>query len=211
MDRERNPKIPLRHFLSFGASSNHHAVTTPNPSQWLQTRRVGPASGHSRSNRALLHGYDNIPAQCNLPEPPANYDQAGRFYASPTSIRHLSISSTRLAKPEPTSSSPVSFASPDTPLDTTPAQSGALTPEDQAYKPQRIPPSVTQRLAKEVRRRGPINTETYIAYGATAELFKECARQADYTIPQVLEGGEAPKTAKGEDLGVGEGWWYNGM
>lgn len=55
-------------------------------------------------------------------------------------------------------------------------------------------------------------TETYVAYGVTEKLFKECARQADYSVPQALEkGAVVPKSEAGEDLGVGEGWWYRGM
>ncbi len=39
--------------------------------------------------------------------------------------------------------------------------------------------------------------------------MKECARQADYTIPQAHEKDvEIPKTKDGEDLGVGTGWWF---
>jgi cytochrome b pre-mRNA-processing protein 3 len=54
-------------------------------------------------------------------------------------------------------------------------------------------------------------TETYVAYGACDALVKECARQADYTIPQALEKrGVIPKTKDGEDLGVGSGPWYEG-
>ncbi|TVY23413.1 Protein CBP3, mitochondrial [Lachnellula hyalina] len=50
---------------------------------------------------------------------------------------------------------------------------------------------------------------TYTAYGATEELYKECARHADYTIPQAQDSdSEMPKTEDGEDLGVGEGWWH---
>ena len=42
--------------------------------------------------------------------------------------------------------------------------------------------------------------------------MKECARQADYTIPQIKENGlETPKSKDGEDIGVGKGWWYEGM
>jgi len=38
-----------------------------------------------------------------------------------------------------------------------------------------------------------------------------CSAQADYKIPQASQKGvEVPKTANGEDLGVGKGWWYEG-
>jgi cytochrome b pre-mRNA-processing protein 3 len=55
------------------------------------------------------------------------------------------------------------------------------------------------------------STETYTAYGATEIMYGECAIQADYSIPQAKNlDEEMPKTEDGEDLGVGEGWWYSG-
>ena len=43
-------------------------------------------------------------------------------------------------------------------------------------------------------------------------MYKECARHADYSIPQAKEkDAETPKTKDGEDLGVGDGWWHTGM
>lgn len=51
-----------------------------------------------------------------------------------------------------------------------------------------------------------------MAYGATKKLFEGCAAQADYTVPQAFKSEEeVPKTAAGEELGVGEGWWYKGV
>lgn len=60
--------------------------------------------------------------------------------------------------------------------------------------------------------RSPGNAaETYVAYGMTQKLFEACSSQADYKIPQASQKGvEVPKTEAGEDLGVGEGWWYTG-
>lgn len=64
-------------------------------------------------------------------------------------------------------------------------------------------------IAKELHKRVPSVTETYVAYGVCEKLVKECARQADYTIPQAHEKNvEIPKTKDGEDLGVGTGWWF---
>jgi cytochrome b pre-mRNA-processing protein 3 len=53
-------------------------------------------------------------------------------------------------------------------------------------------------------------TEPYIAYGGTEDLFLECNRQCNYTIPAILQKppGEPPVTAEGEELGVGSGWWF---
>ncbi|KAL4947677.1 ubiquinol-cytochrome C chaperone-domain-containing protein [Aspergillus filifer] len=72
--------------------------------------------------------------------------------------------------------------------------------------------NLSHRLAKAMLPRRDGQAETYIAYGMTRELFLACTRSADYTIPQLKEkGGKAPKTVAGEDLGVGEGWWYQGL
>ena len=66
------------------------------------------------------------------------------------------------------------------------------------------------KLAQELRQRAPALTETYVAYGVCEALVKECARVADYTIPQANEKGlgQIPRNDKGEDVGVGKGWWY---
>ena len=77
--------------------------------------------------------------------------------------------------------------------------------------PPRVESSPTYNLAKAVRQRASAVTETYVAYGACESLVKECAAQADYSIPQSHEKGvDIPKTKDGEDLGVGKGWWYEG-
>ncbi|KAL4937461.1 hypothetical protein BDV06DRAFT_215886 [Aspergillus oleicola] len=71
---------------------------------------------------------------------------------------------------------------------------------------------LSSRLAKAMLPRRDGAAETYVAYGMTRALFEACARSADYTIPQLKEkDGKAPKTEAGEDLGVGEGWWYQGL
>jgi cytochrome b pre-mRNA-processing protein 3 len=42
-------------------------------------------------------------------------------------------------------------------------------------------------------------------------LYEACASQADYRIPQLAQkDAEIPKTATGEELGVGEGPWFKG-
>lgn len=53
-------------------------------------------------------------------------------------------------------------------------------------------------------------TEPYAAYAGTEALFAECARQAHYTVPNVLEkpARPAPRNEAGEELGVGEGLWF---
>ena len=74
---------------------------------------------------------------------------------------------------------------------------------------QEVPDSATRSIAKELRKRASSVTETYVAYGVCENLVKECACQADYTIPQAHEKDvPVPKTVDGEDLGVGTGWWF---
>jgi cytochrome b pre-mRNA-processing protein 3 len=53
-------------------------------------------------------------------------------------------------------------------------------------------------------------TEPYVAYGATEDLFRACAATCSYTIPSAEEKppAPAPKNDRGEDVGVGEGWWF---
>ncbi|KAI9815528.1 MAG: Protein cbp3, mitochondrial [Pycnora praestabilis] len=81
------------------------------------------------------------------------------------------------------------------------------------FAPEESPnPSTKQTIAKELRKRATNATETYVAYGVAEKLMKECAKQANYSIPQAAEKGvEIPKTKEGEDLGVGEGWWYTDL
>ena len=65
-------------------------------------------------------------------------------------------------------------------------------------------------IAKEIHKRFSSVTETYVAYGVCEKLVIECARQADYTIPQAREKNvEIPKTKDKEDLGIGTGWWFD--
>lgn len=68
------------------------------------------------------------------------------------------------------------------------------------------------RLTNTVLPRPGSTAETYVAYGMTQKLFEACSSQADYRIPQVSQkGAQVPKTEGGEDLGVGEGWWHEGL
>ncbi|GFN12080.1 uncharacterized protein AtWU_01877 [Aspergillus tubingensis] len=67
----------------------------------------------------------------------------------------------------------------------------------------------SSQLARAIGPRPGTSAETYVAYGMTQKLFEACSRQADYKIPQLSQkGAQVPKTSAGEDLGVGEGWWY---
>ena len=72
------------------------------------------------------------------------------------------------------------------------------------------PVTATQSIASGIRKAAPKFTETYVAYGVCEELVKECARVADYTIPQAKDPkAEIPRNDKGEDIGIATGWWYN--
>ena len=87
------------------------------------------------------------------------------------------------------------------------------TPEtrqaQQALRGQRTKSSPTDAIAKRLRRTDRDTTETYVAYSVTSTQVAECAAQADYKVPQAgSKTEEVPKTAAGEDLGVGTGWWY---
>jgi|TARA_R110002003_G_scaffold40_6_gene2657 cytochrome b pre-mRNA-processing protein 3 len=67
-------------------------------------------------------------------------------------------------------------------------------------------------LAQKLREKAPLMTETYVAYGATRDLIKECTRPGEYTIPQALDRkAEIPTDANGVHIGEGEGWWYDSM
>ncbi|KAL4781924.1 ubiquinol-cytochrome C chaperone-domain-containing protein [Aspergillus varians] len=67
----------------------------------------------------------------------------------------------------------------------------------------------SSRLTRAISPRPGGAAETYVAYGMTQKLFEACSSQADYRIPQLQEkGAQVPKTEAGEDLGVGESWWY---
>lgn len=93
-----------------------------------------------------------------------------------------------------------------------PAKSDASRLSADVDQAARLPTSTSGLLAAELRRRTSATTETYVAYGSTEMLYAECARQADYDVPQALEkDGEIPKTGTGEDLGVSERSWYTGV
>lgn len=94
-------------------------------------------------------------------------------------------------------------ASPETTKDL-----NSVPPEERQFgAPSTAPPGGS--VAKELRKRVSSVTETYVAYGVCENLVKECARQAEYTIPQAhTTNAGIPKTKDGEDLGVGTGWWF---
>ncbi|PGH17981.1 hypothetical protein AJ80_04602 [Polytolypa hystricis UAMH7299] len=95
---------------------------------------------------------------------------------------------------------PLRYASTSSPKEKSP-----LPPPKQQAQPTSTASSIAQTLRSTASRA----TATYVAYGATQRLFEVCSAQADYKIPQLQEkGAEVLKTPAGEDIGVGEGWWY---
>ncbi|KAI0851756.1 ubiquinol-cytochrome C chaperone-domain-containing protein [Daldinia vernicosa] len=51
--------------------------------------------------------------------------------------------------------------------------------------------------------------EPYRIIHATENIYKACAREADYTIPDKdRKAGTIPKTAEGEDIGEGKTMWH---
>lgn len=64
-------------------------------------------------------------------------------------------------------------------------------------------------LTQKLHEKAPGVVETYMAYGATGDLIKECARPGDYQIPQALvKGAEIPVDENGTHIGEAEGWWF---
>ena len=124
--------------------------------------------------------------------PPVS-SRTSSIYRPSVSVRNFSISSRFFASPQ---------------LKSTDGQA-PVDPSAQGDLLKSAPTAIS--LAKQLRKRATGTTETYVAYGSTESLFKTCAEQADYDIPQVRERrGLAEKSAEGEDLGIGQGWWYSG-
>ncbi|OJJ50451.1 hypothetical protein ASPZODRAFT_11322 [Penicilliopsis zonata CBS 506.65] len=68
------------------------------------------------------------------------------------------------------------------------------------------------QLAKSILPRPGTAAETYVAYGFTQKLFEACSSQADYSIPDASGNRDKiPKNEAGEDIGVGDGWWYKDL
>lgn len=89
--------------------------------------------------------------------------------------------------------------------------SHTLAKEGQTTGGKQGPPQPSQsNFISSLRTNLPAATEPYVAYGATEELFKSCAATCSYTIPAANEKPPqpAPKNERGEDVGVGEGWWF---
>ncbi|KAL8674802.1 MAG: hypothetical protein Q9168_000783 [Polycauliona sp. 1 TL-2023] len=135
------------------------------------------------------------------------------FSISPSVSAELATSkhAPSAAAPSPATKNPTPHPhSPKTPAPAAAASSSESSAKAESKPERPVPPSI--KLAAEVRKRATSVTETYIAYSVCEKLIKECANQADYTIPQRQEkNGVVPKGVDGEDLGVGKGWWYEDL
>ncbi|KAL8783943.1 MAG: hypothetical protein Q9213_004273 [Squamulea squamosa] len=178
--------------------------------------------------KLAMHGRD-APAQLRDPNNiiyrQSKHNSYTRTPPSITACRPFSVSPSSSAAPAtskylPSAAAPPSSTKPPSPRPHIPKTKAATAiataspPVDETgsksspSKP--VPASL--KLAAEVRKRATSVTETYIAYSVCEKLIKECASQADYTIPQRHEkDGVVPKGADGEDLGVGKGWWYEDL
>ncbi len=83
------------------------------------------------------------------------------------------------------------------------------SPTNKAQSAGRVPRA--SQFASAIRRHAAGTTETYVAFGSTERLLKECATQASYTLPNATDKSAAiTKTQDGQELGIGKGWWYEG-
>ncbi|KAL8927509.1 MAG: hypothetical protein Q9208_002314 [Pyrenodesmia sp. 3 TL-2023] len=181
------------------------------PSQWLRTLSVLPAFEDCDIKHCILEpsrygqpsASASVPLLNKTPKPRAAVTRPLIHY------RAFSISSSSSAAQAVPQASSTYMPSAAAEPPAKPPQS-SQPPKSNAPEPKTLPASA--KLAAEVHKRAPFITETYIAYGVCEKLVKECASQADYTIPQRYEkDGVIPKTADGQDLGVGKGWWYESL
>ncbi|KAK5058956.1 hypothetical protein LTR84_011220 [Exophiala bonariae] len=123
-------------------------------------------------------------------------------------------------KPEPSATEPITQSS--SPYASSQNNVGDMPSAEEVSQMQKQiqrgmqPDSIVTRLAKGLRKTAKSTTDTYVIYGETERIFKVCAKQADYTIPEdqrtsILTGKGPPKAADGADLGqpVGPSWWYD--
>jgi hypothetical protein len=176
--------------------------------QWLRNP-VSRVYGCSSVSRDLLLGFvpslpeNNSISNCLIKtKPPAT-----RFIASSRAFTTSRRRFAELDHDEATPTTPHTSIPPVTPKliehGTTANDASTVTTTGAAV-------AAAEGLSQSKQTGGVIGT--YTAYGATKELYKECARQADYKVPQAQDSdAEMPKTEDGEDLGVGEGWWHTGI
>jgi hypothetical protein len=185
--------------LFISAKTPSQAIAIP---QWHLDTRVERACDHSTSANRKYYRLECSLLSRKLREKTVNkFPQSTKAsnsriistYRPSTSIRTLSISSRFLATSQPT-------------------VTDAQAPADPVAKGDLLKDAPTAvQLARQLRKRATGTTETYVAYGSTESLYKLCAAQANYDIPQRREkDGIVPTSPTGEELGVGDGWWYTG-
>ena len=160
----------------------------------LQFARLGrsPEINGSRITSSSLHSYPRSFSTSRLlsASPPTAAKQ------SQTTPKKQHNATPREYQPKPPPANPA-------------AKEDPKATASEGKEPATQPPLTKKAIVKEVRKRLPNITETYKAYGACEVLVKECARQADYTIPQARQKNvEIPRNKDDEDLGVGTGWWF---
>lgn len=163
------------------------------------------------STAAIAPQSTGIILQEHPPLPPNIFGNSNTDQGHTTPLPKFYRSSPTFSPPTSLPSSPQTAEKPPPSPPPTPASRSQETTPD-AGRNVSFARSTADKVAQKIRKTAPVTTETYIAYGACETLVKECARQADYTIPQAggKDRGEIPKSKNGEDLGVGRGWWYEG-
>ncbi|KAI9796637.1 MAG: Protein cbp3, mitochondrial [Piccolia ochrophora] len=143
--------------------------------------------------------------KCNQPPSPttlARLPQISRPFSSTaaTHLQGIDTSPPSASNPEPVNTALPVESKPSRP------KTASTTSANPVYTDDR--PSPTAGLAQSLRARATSRTGTYAAYAVTEILYKQCATQAEYTMP---ERGTAEKTASGAEIGIGQGWWYDSL
>ncbi|KAL8775292.1 MAG: hypothetical protein Q9209_000299 [Squamulea sp. 1 TL-2023] len=154
----------------------------------------------------------------HTPQTRTPFGQSSITICRPFSVSPSSSAAPASSKYLPSAAAPPSSTNPSSPHPHIPKNRATTTTaspsvdKSESERPSSKPLPASLKLAAEVRKRATSVTETYIAYSVCEKLIKECASQADYTIPQRHEkDGVVPKGADGEELGVGQGWWYEDL
>ena len=163
--------------------------------------------------RQHSHRVPPIRVVCNTRVVPPDASRLISTHHRLSAVQANPQSSVTQATPPPQSPKKSEIPGPISPRDLHPSSRpppyAPPSPEELHPSNSPAPSDPIETLAKRLRKKAPSVTETYVAYGACEKLVQECARQADYTIPQAREKNiDIPKSKDGEDLGVGTGWWF---
>lgn len=70
---------------------------------------------------------------------------------------------------------------------------------------------MVQPVADRLKNTAKKTTHSYMVYGATEDMYKTCAAQADYKITQAdRKAGKIRQLPDGEEVGFGGGMWHDG-